>query len=88
MLARDPIEAIEQAKSYMMTHSLAGYCDEVVRPGLMLAQRDSERGILENEKKIHMRETVESLSADIAHESLLALLHSQFSRSDRWLRRY
>ena len=72
MLARDPIEAIEQAKSYIMTHSLAGYCDEVVRPGLMLAQKDAERGILEDEKKIHMRETVESLSTDIAHEHWLA----------------
>jgi predicted PurR-regulated permease PerM len=72
MLARDPIEAIEQAKSYMMTHSLAGYCDEVVRPGLLLAQKDAERGILEDNKKIHMRETVESLSADIAHEHRFA----------------
>ena len=72
MLARDPIEAIEQAKSYMTTHSLSGYCDQVVRPGLMLAQKDAERGILEDDKKIHMRETVESLSADIAHEHWLA----------------
>jgi predicted PurR-regulated permease PerM len=72
MLARDPIEAIEQAKSYMATHSLAGYCDEVVRPALMLAQRDAERGILEDDKKIHMRQTMESLSADIVHEHWLA----------------
>jgi predicted PurR-regulated permease PerM len=71
MLARDPIEAIEQARSYMTTHSLAGYCDEVVRPGLMLAQKDAERGILEDDKKIHLRETIESLSADIAHEHWL-----------------
>jgi predicted PurR-regulated permease PerM len=71
MLARDPIEAIEQAKSYMVTHSLAGYCDEVVRPGLMLAQKDAERGILEDNKKTHIRETIESLSADIAHEHWL-----------------
>jgi predicted PurR-regulated permease PerM len=72
MLARDPIEAIEQAKSYMATHSLSGYCDHVVRPALMLAQKDSERGILSDEKKIHMRQTVESLSSDIAHEHWLA----------------
>jgi hypothetical protein len=72
MLARDPIEAIEQAKSYMTTHSMSGYCDEVVRPALMLAQKDAERGILEDDKKIHMRETVEALSADIAHEHWLA----------------
>jgi predicted PurR-regulated permease PerM len=77
MLARDPIEAIEQAKSYMTTHSLSGYCDEVVRPGLMLAQKDAERGILEDDKKIHMRETVESLSADIAHEHWLATKEAQ-----------
>lgn len=72
MLARDPIEAIEQAKSYMTTHSLACYCDDVVRPALMLAQKDTERGILEDEKKLHMRETVESLFADIVHEHWLA----------------
>jgi predicted PurR-regulated permease PerM len=72
MLARDPIEAIEQAQSYLTTHSLAGYCDEVVRPALMLAQKDAERGILEEDKKIHMRETVESLSADIVNEDWLA----------------
>jgi hypothetical protein len=72
MLARDPIEAIEQAKSYMMTHSRADYCDEVVRPALMLAQKDAERGILSDDKKVHMRETVESLSADIADEDWFA----------------
>jgi predicted PurR-regulated permease PerM len=72
MLARDPIEAVEQAKSYMTTHSLVGYCDEVVRPALMLAQKDVERGILEDNKKVHIRETVESLSDDIAHEHWLA----------------
>lgn len=77
MLARDPIEAIEQAKAYMTTHSLSGYCDDVVRPGLMLAQKDAERGILEDDKKVHMRETVESLSADIAHEHWLTSREEQ-----------
>ncbi|WP_024519298.1 AI-2E family transporter [Bradyrhizobium sp. Tv2a-2] len=79
MLARDPIEAIEQAKSYMTTHSLSGYCDEVVRPALMLAQKDAERGVLEDDKKIHMRETVEALSADIAHEHWLACKEADMS---------
>jgi predicted PurR-regulated permease PerM len=79
MLARDPIEAIEQAKSYMLTHSLAGYCDEVVRPGLMLAKKDAERGILQDDKKTHIRETIESLSADIAHEHWLVSKEAQES---------
>jgi predicted PurR-regulated permease PerM len=39
MLARDPVEAVEQAKSFMTRHSLADYCDEVARPALMLAQK-------------------------------------------------
>jgi len=72
MLARDPIEAIEQAKSFVNTHSLASYCDNVVRPGLMLAQKDAERGILEDDKKIYLRQTVETLFSDIAHDHWLA----------------
>ena len=72
MLARDPIEAIEQAKSFVNKHSLASYCDNVVRPGLMLAQKDAERGILEDDKKLYMRQTVETLFSDIAHDHWLA----------------
>jgi predicted PurR-regulated permease PerM len=42
MLARDPIEAVEQAKLFMAKHSLSDYCDEIVRPALILAQKDVE----------------------------------------------
>jgi len=72
MLAQDPIEAIEQAKCFVNTHSLASYCDDVVRPGLMLAQKDAERGILEDDKKLCIRQTVETLFSDIAHDHWLA----------------
>jgi predicted PurR-regulated permease PerM len=68
MLARDPVEAVEQAKTFMTTHSLADYCDEIARPTLLLAQKDTERGVLEEVKTKILRETVESLFADIAHE--------------------
>ena len=34
MLARDPIEAIEQSKSSTTDNSLACYCDDVVGPAL------------------------------------------------------
>ena len=50
MLARDPIEAVEQAKLFMAKHSLSDYCDEIVRPALILAQKDVERGVLEKAK--------------------------------------
>jgi hypothetical protein len=72
MLARDPVEAVEQAKTFMATRSLADYCDEVARPALRLAQKDTERGVLEEVKTKTLRETVESLFADIAHEHWVA----------------
>jgi hypothetical protein len=68
MLARDPIEAVEQAKSFMGTHSLADYCDSVARPALALARKDAERGMLESDTLATFHKTVASLFADIAHE--------------------
>ena len=72
MLARDPVEAVEQAKAFMARHSLADYCDDVARPALLLAQKDAERGVLEERNTKILRETVDSLSADIAHEHWVA----------------
>jgi predicted PurR-regulated permease PerM len=72
MLARDPVEAVEHAKSFMAKHSLADYCDEVARPALMLAQKDAERGVLEEGNTKILRETVDSLFVDIAHEHWVA----------------
>jgi len=72
MLARDPVEAVEHAKSFMAAHSLADYCDDVARPALMLAQKDVERGVLEEGKTTILRGTIETLFADIAHEHWLS----------------
>jgi predicted PurR-regulated permease PerM len=68
MLARDPVEAVEQAKSFMAKHSLSDYCDEIARPALILAQKDAERGVLEKDKTKTLCETVDNLFIDIAHE--------------------
>ena len=68
MLARDPVEAVEQAKSFMSTHSLSDYCDEIARPALILAQKDADRGVLEKDKTKILCETVDNLFIDIAHE--------------------
>jgi hypothetical protein len=68
MLARDPVEAVEQAKSFMAKHSLSDYCDEIARPALILAQKDVERGVLEKAKARTLCETVDTLFMDIAHE--------------------
>jgi predicted PurR-regulated permease PerM len=69
MLARDPIEAVEQAKSFMTTHSLSDYCDEIARPALILGQKDLERGVLEESKARTFYETVDNLFRDIALEN-------------------
>jgi hypothetical protein len=68
MLAHDPIEAVEQAESFMAKHSLSDYCDEIVRPALILAQKDIERGVLEKTKAKTLCKTVGTLFMDIAHE--------------------
>jgi AI-2E family transporter len=80
MLAHDPAEAVEQARSFIAAHSLAYYCDKVVRPGLILAQRDVERGVLEEDNRKILRETVEALFADIASTPTATF---NPSRSDR-----
>jgi predicted PurR-regulated permease PerM len=72
MLARDPIEALEQAKLFMATHSLSDYCDEIARPALVLAQKDADRGVLEKDKLTILHETVDNLFKDIAHEHWLS----------------
>jgi predicted PurR-regulated permease PerM len=71
MLASDPVEAVEQAKAFMSSHSLADYCDTVARPGLLLAQKDAERGQLPESAKKNLRDTIGKLLADIAHEHWL-----------------
>jgi predicted PurR-regulated permease PerM len=65
MLARDPVEPVEQASSFIAAHSPAYYCDKVARHALILAQRDAERGVLEECKRKSLRETVEALFANI-----------------------
>jgi hypothetical protein len=72
MLARDPIEPVEQAKS-----SLSDYCDEIDRPALMLAQKDVERGVLEKAKASALCETVDTLFMDIAHEHWVSRKEAQ-----------
>jgi hypothetical protein len=80
MLACDPVEPVEQASSFITAHSLAYYCDKVARHALILAQRDAERGVLEECKRKSLRETVEVLFANIISTQTLT---SNASRSNR-----
>jgi predicted PurR-regulated permease PerM len=69
MLARDPVEAAEQAQKFLKDKPLIAYYDEVLVEGLRLAQADSERGLLDDERMLRIRDAVAEIVDDLgAHE--------------------
>jgi hypothetical protein len=65
MLARDPIEAADQAEDYLVDHSLAAYYDDVALPGLRMAQIDRTRGVLDDDRIAAVRDAVSDLVEDL-----------------------
>ncbi|MHB2169778.1 AI-2E family transporter [Alsobacter sp. R-9] len=66
MLARDPIEAADQAEDFLAEgHPVAAYYDGVAIPGLLLAQADLARGALDDTRVVCIREAVGDLVADL-----------------------
>jgi predicted PurR-regulated permease PerM len=59
MLAGDPAEAVEQAEAILKTEPLVNYYDDVVIEGLRLAQADADRGTLEPERLVDIRNTAD-----------------------------
>jgi predicted PurR-regulated permease PerM len=69
MLARDPVEAAEQAQKFLKDRPLIAYYDEVLIEGLRLAQADAGRGLLNNERMSHIRDAVAEIIDDLGgHE--------------------
>jgi hypothetical protein len=69
MLARDPIEAAEQAQLFLKEKPLVAYYDDILVEGLKLAQVDAERGLLDEERMRHIRDAVAEIVDDLsAHE--------------------
>src|ERR1700681_3312064 len=69
MLARDPVEAAEQAQKFLKDRPLIAYYDEVLVEGLRLAQADAGRGLLNSERMLHVRDAVAEIIDDLgAHE--------------------
>jgi predicted PurR-regulated permease PerM len=69
MLARDPVEAAEQAQKFLKDKPLIAYYDEVLVEGLRLAQADAERGLLNDERMLRIRDAVAEIVDDLgAHE--------------------
>ena len=72
MLANDPIEAAEQARMFLKERPLVEYYDEILLEGLRLAETDSKRGLLNDERKHRIRDAVAEIADDLnAHEDNL-----------------
>jgi hypothetical protein len=68
MLAGDPTEAAEKAEEFLKERSLASYYDEVALKGLQLAQVDAERGALDQERLIKIRDAVSEFASDVSDQ--------------------
>jgi predicted PurR-regulated permease PerM len=65
MLAGDPIEATEQAQSFLKERSLSEYYEQILMGALRLAWADSERGRLGQQQTERIRTTVSELVEDL-----------------------
>jgi predicted PurR-regulated permease PerM len=68
MLAGDPTEASEKAEEFLKERSLSSYYDEVALKGLQLAQADAERGALDPERLIKIRDAVSEFASNISEQ--------------------
>ena len=66
MLAGDSAEATYQAELALKDEPLASYLDDVALKGLQLAERDFERGALDEENLKRIHSTVEEIMEDLA----------------------
>ena len=74
LLARDPMEAAEEAQKFLKDKPLIAYYDEVLVEGLRLAQADAERGLLDNEVKQRIRDAVAEIVDDLGdHKDEIAV---------------
>jgi predicted PurR-regulated permease PerM len=61
ILAGDADEAAQQAEAFLKEKPLTAYYDEIAMPGLVLAQADASRGVLDHEARIEIKEAIEGL---------------------------
>ena len=69
MLARDPVEAVEQAETFLQEKPLAFYYDEILLEGLRLARADARRGLLDEERMQRVHDAAAEIVEDLSgHE--------------------
>jgi predicted PurR-regulated permease PerM len=72
MLARDPVEATDQARDFLKERPLAAYYDEILLEGLRLAQADAQHGLLDEDRMRRVRDVVAEIVDDLAsHTDLI-----------------
>ncbi|MBR1224246.1 MULTISPECIES: AI-2E family transporter [unclassified Bradyrhizobium] len=70
MLTGDPIDAIEQARSFLKRGSALAYYEEILLGALRLAEADAAQGRLDDVRLENIHETVSEIIEDIAaHET-------------------
>lgn len=68
MLARDPIEASDQARRCLADMSVADYYDNVVVPALLLAQDDVDQDRLDLDRQVEIAEAAMEVIEDLEDE--------------------
>jgi predicted PurR-regulated permease PerM len=66
MLAGDSDEAAEQAEEFLKDGSLLTYYEKVLVEALKLAQTDADRGLLDNDRMIRVRDAVVEILDDLS----------------------
>jgi predicted PurR-regulated permease PerM len=69
MLARDPVEAADQARIFLKERPITAYYDEILLEGLRLAQADAQLGSLDDDQMRRIRDAVAELVDDLATHS-------------------
>ena len=78
MLAGDPIEAVEQAQTYLKNEPLLAYYENILMEALKLAQADADSGHLDEERKQRIRDVVAELLDDLEeHEDAPKLVSDE-----------
>jgi predicted PurR-regulated permease PerM len=83
MLAKDPIEASDQARKFLKEKPLIAYYEEVLLEGLRLAEADSQRGLLDQERTLRIRDAVAEIVDDLSgHEDIPEPAHEVIAGED------
>jgi hypothetical protein len=73
MLAGDSDEASQQAEEFLKKAPLVAYYDQIAIRGLALAQQDVNRGALDRDRRLQLKEAVDGVLGNLAdHEAAAA----------------